>query len=94
MPTCMQVIDEMVRTLGTGLFRMSALLNICQAEHPSSFEIVSGSLIKPAYGSGQRYDRSDIYIAANGLDPRETHTAFGQYTWKVPSTGACCETAI
>ena len=94
MPTCMQVIDERVRTLGSRLFRMSALLNVRHAEHPIPFEIVGGSPIEPACGSDQRYGQSGICITANGLDRRETLTAFEQCTWKVPATEACCEVAI
>ncbi len=89
-----QVVDQLTRTLGTALLRLSVLLNISHTDYPISFEIIGGSLMQPAYGSNHRLDHSDICIIAKGLDTQQTLRAFEQCTRMAAVTDACLEAAI
>ena len=90
----MQVVDELTRSLGTQLLRMSALLNVRHLDRPISIEIIGGSLIQPSYGSGKQTGNSDICIIARGLNVKETWLALGQGACQTASTPARLEAVM
>lgn len=90
----MQVVDEMVRTIGKGLFRLSAILDIRHADYPILFEMISGNVIHPAYGLNRHTGSSDICIIGRGLNVQNTFRAFRECAWETAATKTRFEAAI
>lgn len=74
----MRVIEELRRSLGANVARLSAVLNVRHADYPIALEMVGGTLHGPSYASDRRCDGSDIIILAHGLDAKAAFRAFGR----------------
>jgi len=90
----MQVVDALVQTIGRGLLRLSAALDVRHAEHQILFEIISGNMLQPAFNARHQRGASDICIIAAGLSVFDTYRALRGCAWETAATRTRFEAAI
>jgi len=69
-------------------------LDVRHADYQILFEMISGNVIHPSYGSNRHSGASDICIIGRGLNVQKTFQAFRDCAWETAATKTRFEAAI